>query len=123
MSEVENALSPAQPPQKGFFGKLINGDLGLAKTFWLYGVVLELVVMTFLRPKPYLSLFIALMFINDAYLVVLMMGIWRAANKYKGLSIWAWLSKIAVGLFALSMLVGILMVIFTFTALSLTGRS
>jgi hypothetical protein len=122
VAELENAALAEKSHNRGFFGKLINGDFGLAKTFWLYGVLLEIIVISLATPKPYVSIFIALMLVNDAYLIVLVIGIWRAANKYQGLKIWGWLAKIVVVLGVALTLNQIFKVLFYFTAMSITGR-
>jgi len=44
MSEIENATNGSETIEKGFFGKLSNGDFGLAKTYWRYGVGVQFVV-------------------------------------------------------------------------------
>lgn len=83
----------------GFFGKLARGDYGLAKTYWLCGVLVGLIA----------NFVIGIIFqITDAvffpvvggliatiYQIPLLTGIWRAANKYSGPKIWAILAKIA----------------------------
>lgn len=50
MSNLENAASVDE--QKGFFSKLSAGDFGLAKTYWLYGVVVGIVINLVIQIVP-----------------------------------------------------------------------
>ncbi len=103
ISEYE--ITTGSATEKGFFGKLANGDFGLAKTYWLYGVVVSVAANIILKVLALtgsigeLVIFIpALM----AYQILLLMGTWRAADKYQGEKIWAILAKISVVLGAIA---------------------
>ncbi|MCX8146793.1 MAG: zinc ribbon domain-containing protein, partial [Azovibrio sp.] len=89
----------------GFFAKLSRGDFGLARTYWLYGVLVGVIVnivvdivFSIIKSPGFLA--IALL-AYTAYEVPVIMGIWRAATKYTGPKIWAVLAKIACVLGAL----------------------
>jgi|AP45_3_1055517.scaffolds.fasta_scaffold51892_1 hypothetical protein len=115
MSEIENATNGSETIEKGFFGKLSNGDFGLAKTYWRYGVGVQFVVriaaifiIFILSSLPagtleFLLVIVSLAF--TAYAIPLGMGIWRAANKYEGSKIWATLAKanVILGVFVLAL--------------------
>ncbi len=95
----ERETTTGSATKKDFFSKLANGDFGLAKAYWLYGVVVTVVANIILKVLALtgsigeLVIFIpALM----AYQILLFMGTWRAANKYQGEKIWAILAKISV---------------------------
>jgi hypothetical protein len=77
--------------------EFIKGDLGLAKTYWLFGVVGSLVISLISRlfisigSEPIIFIIIIL-----AYSAVLWIAIWNSATKYEGEKIWAILAKIVV---------------------------
>jgi hypothetical protein len=109
MSEVEKTTSSST--EKGFFGELANGDFGLAKTYWLYGVVVGVVVTIISSKVTSIGGLVILMLAYTAYEIPVLMGIWRAANKYQGQKIWAVLAKIAVVVGAIMLVDGLLAVI------------
>ena len=109
MSDVETTTSSST--EKGFLGKLANGDFGLAKTYWLYGVVVGVVVNIISNAVTSIGGLVILMLAYTAYEIPVIMGTWRAANKYQGQKIWAVLAKIAVVLGAIMLVVGLLAVI------------
>ena len=93
--------------------KLINGDYGLAKTFWLGGVlvntILNLLIMALLmllpreiNDKTLLTLtLLSLAAIGIIYFLTIAWSIWIAANKYSGWDGWAAAAKVCVVLGAL----------------------
>lgn len=97
--------------EKGFFGKLLAGDYGLAKTYWLYGVLVGFVgriVMIIITTSDLLFIFtLALM----AYQICVLIGVWRAAKQYKGEQVWAILAQIAVILGAIFIAFGLLILL------------
>ncbi len=89
--------------EKGFFKKLRDGDYGLAKTYWLYGIVVgivfafieRLILMAMGKEGVLLALVIVL--VSFVYAVFFQIqGLWRAAKKYQGSRIWAILAQIVV---------------------------
>jgi hypothetical protein len=107
MSENENVTTT----EKGFFGKLSNGDYGLAKTYWLYGVLVGFVVNIEMKPITSIGLLVIVMLAYTAYEIPVVMGTWRAANKYEGSKVWAVLAKIAVVLGAIMLVVGLIAIV------------
>ncbi|MCP4669168.1 MAG: hypothetical protein GY849_22765 [Deltaproteobacteria bacterium] len=82
---------------KGFSRKLVNGDYGLAKTCWLYGAwVGFLMNIVFKGFAAHAGVLAILFLVYTPYKILVIMGTWRAANKYEGPKIWAILAKIAV---------------------------
>lgn len=76
-----------------------QGNLGLAITYWAYGVlggVLWAALFIALQPKPggIAEIFCRALFV--AYYVLVYVGIWRAADKYKGEKVWAVLAKFMI---------------------------
>jgi hypothetical protein len=80
---------------KSFFIKLKDGDFGLAKTYWLYGVVVNLILSIPTYVVSNLSLLIVLTIIGLIYGVIVLIGIWNSASRYEGLKLWAILAKLA----------------------------
>ncbi|MGO3693844.1 hypothetical protein [Marinobacter sp.] len=93
MPEIENRFSSVE--QKGFFSKLVNGDFGLAKTYWLYGFVVGLVINFITRIVPSLGALVVILALAIPYQVTVLLGVWRAADKYQGRTAWAILAKVA----------------------------
>lgn len=111
MTELETAVNGTAGSERGFFGKLANGDFGLAKTYWLYGVLVGIVVNIISNAVTSVGGVVILILAYTAYEIPVIMGTWRAANKYQGSKIWAVLAKIAVVLGAIMLAVGLLAVI------------
>lgn len=116
MSELVAAANDTTRTEKGFFGKLANGDFGLAKTYWLYGVLAGGVLVgvvgnIFSNVVTSIGGLVIFMLASTAYEIPVFLGTWRAANKYQGPKIWAVLAKIAVVLGATIMAVCLLAVI------------
>ena len=80
-----------------FFVKLSNGYYGLAKTFWLFGFVLATLLALlpfaigiFMEQK---GLAIVMFLFWLAYEFAVLLGTWRAAGRYGGPKIWAYLAR------------------------------
>jgi len=75
----------------------IGGNLGLAKTYWLFGVLGTLIMKLILTllvlsgVNPTLSIIIAI-----AYSAVVWIAVWNSASQYQGLKLWAILAKVSV---------------------------
>ena len=104
-SQVQENQSPGN-----FFQKLSRGDFGLAKTYWLYGVVVGAAsrILDMIIPSPVVVALLNVAWI--VYAVFLYMGIWKAAGRYTGERGWAILARIMVvigALFLVLTLVGL----------------
>jgi hypothetical protein len=77
--------------------RLFNGELGLAVTYWVFGMLgagAWKLIFWLVRPERALTwVLLALML---AYLGFIYVSIWRAATKYNGRKEWALLAKAAV---------------------------
>ena len=85
---------------KGFIKQLIDGDFGLAKTYWLYFVVgsnLLWLLLMFPILSSSFGLIVVSMLAAIAYDIVVLTGIWNSASRYTGSKIWSVLAKIIVG--------------------------
>jgi hypothetical protein len=88
------------------FKALKDGDFGLAKTYWLFGVL-----GNFLLSLPgYLLIELVPIVIYTlftlAYGVIVLLGIWNSASRYTGFKLWSILAKLAA-------IIGILYAIMT----------
>jgi hypothetical protein len=83
----------------GFGAKLVAGDVGLAKTFWLfyfgvplaYDVGIEILAMMGWVQST--RLFALLQLALMVYVVPVTVGVYRAAERYKGNRAWAQCAK------------------------------
>jgi predicted Zn finger-like uncharacterized protein len=97
--------------EKSFWGKLMDGEFGLAKTFWGYGVFISFIVNIFLRFSSSEMLPPIVLGAYLFYEAFVLVGTWRAATKYTGLSIWKGLAKISVVLGWIGMGWGVLILL------------
>jgi hypothetical protein len=95
---------------RGFIHKLSDGGYGLAKTYWVYGVLVGVVVNIAVEFIESASIIIALMLAYILYEVPVLLGIWSASNKYTGPSLWVILAKIATVLGWLWLGIGLVVV-------------
>lgn len=112
---------------------LWRGEIGLAKTFWLYGVagslLLFLLVLVLEETNPWFlyegfeepGLGLQLLYVAAArgyYLwsFFIYIAIWRSASNYKGLRDWVFVAKILVSLsmFGLLLMLAIETAVVTF---------
>ena len=85
---------------KGFIKQLIDGDFGLAKTYWLYFVLgsnLLWLLLMFPISSSSLGLIVVSMLAAISYDIVVLTGISNSASRYTGSKIWSVLAKIIVG--------------------------
>ena len=81
---------------KDFFLKFISGRLGLAITFWLYGVLVAL-TLDFLTSKAMAFWQIVLLaIITFTHFVLIVIAVWNASKLYLGSQLWKWLARIVV---------------------------
>lgn len=97
---------------KSFFVKIWSGDFGLAKTYWLYWVLVLIAVNTVVIIRPTTATLVIAALAYIAYLIPAVIGIWRAANRYEGRKIWAVLAMISVVL-------GMISIVFIFIMLGM----
>lgn len=109
MSEIDTVAKDST--EKGFFGKLANGDFGLAKTYWIYGVLVGVVVNMFFSLLESRGVITIALLAYIVYAIPVIMGTWRAATKYAGPKIWAVLANIACVLGALQLALGLLAIV------------
>ena len=89
-----------------FFSKLINGNFSLAKSFWVYGVlvlfllniIFNVVISNF---GVSVEVIIGFMLVSTIYEITVIVGVWCASNKYQGQRLWAILAKIVMVLWGI----------------------
>ena len=91
--------SPISVRVRSFSKNLWSGNFGLGRTYWYYGVVVNLVfsVLVFLAQGLFgdlIGLLLALLAL--VYNVLSSVGIWRAAGQYNGPKVFTVLARIAV---------------------------
>jgi len=111
MSEIQNNSDAIS--EQGFFSKLASGDFGLAKTYWVFGVLVGMAI-------SFLSSIVGVFFslgaiyllnlLHTIYFIPVALGTWRAADMYSGNKIWAVLAKIAIVLGVISLTLSWVMV-------------
>ena len=86
------------------FAKLIDGNFGLAKSFWVFGVlvpfvgnILVSIVISSSGKAEYPGViavyWLVFMVFSTFYELVAIISVWQAANKYRGPRLWAILAK------------------------------
>ena len=100
---LDAAANSAIRTEIGFFWKLANGDFGLAKTYWLYGFLVSVLASITSNAITSIGGLIIFILVAVVYDVLLIMGTWRAANKYQGPKTWAVLAKISVFSWAITL--------------------
>ncbi|KXS32537.1 MAG: Uncharacterized protein AWT59_1370 [Candidatus Gallionella acididurans] len=100
MDEVpDSRISKQKDSLQLFMENLWFGDLGLATTYWVYGVLGGIVwgiAIFALKPDPQGDLILVLWSLFACYYFVVYVGVWRSATKYVGNKIWTVLAKFAV---------------------------
>jgi len=91
-----------------FLENLWNGKLGLAITYWVYGVLgafVWAVAILALDLEQESDSRKILIFLMMSYYVVVYVGIWRAASKYRGNRLWEILAKFLIVIIALPVII------------------
>ncbi len=90
----------------GFFATLGRGRLGLFRTFWLHFLLVNVAALLILELVEELPAWVtaAVLVPSLAYLTLAAIGVWRAADRYRGTVIWRVAAKAAICLFAVQLL-------------------
>lgn len=91
--------------KKPFLRRLINGELGLAKTFWIFyiiiGFLIGIIITIFGEYLVAKNLLIFVAVPQVIYGLIILLALFRASKLYQGPKIWVilmWIT-IAIGLF------------------------
>lgn len=93
----------------GTITKVWRGDAGLARTYWLFGVIGSFVwglLLGGVKPGSVLAIVGVVLFL--IYIVMVNVGTWRAASRYDGPKAWAILAKMAVAALPAILVIGTL---------------
>ena len=108
--ESGNGGAEIEQTRKGFFSALSNGDFGLAKTYWLYGVVVGFIANIVAGLITNTKGLVVFLLLYSAYQILVLVGVWRASDKYQGPSVWTVLAKIMVIAGAVMLVAGFLVI-------------
>ena len=114
MQSVIKNFDEAPNNDSNFFSRLMKGDYGLPKTYWIFGVLvgfLYRIVVTLTLTLESLGVFSLIYLAGCGYFTVVFIGVWRASERYKGPVIWAGLAKVAVILGGISILTGLILMV------------
>ena len=84
---------------KGFWKKLISGDFGLAKSYWLFlfGVnIIFRILFAVGEQSASVPFILGIALIWVVYEPIAFIGTWRASDKYKGSGFWSGLVKVLI---------------------------
>jgi|SaaInlV_150m_DNA_5_1039734.scaffolds.fasta_scaffold00524_2 hypothetical protein len=93
------------------FNKILHGDFGLVKSFWIYGILSSYLLILLLMPlliyfnSTLLSIIFSLTIVT--YIAIQIIGIWRAAEKYTGAKIWGILARVVIILYFFGIVIDI----------------
>ena len=99
-TSAQISSNTSEVTSKGFIKQLIEGDFGLAKTYWLYFILGGMAVnLLFMLPisSSSLGLIVVFTLASIAYAIIVLTGVWNSASRYTGSKIWSVLAKIIVG--------------------------
>ena len=96
------------------FKGLKDGDFGLAKTYWLFGVLGNLILTLPMDGIDNFTPFAIYSLLCLAYSVTVLLGIWNSANRYTGFKLWAILAKLAAILGLLFVILSIFLLLSLF---------
>lgn len=86
-------------PSRGLVANLFRGNVGLARTYWVYGVLagIALGLVCSVAARVSQSVVVALLglLLVVVYQVFISIAIWRAAGKYPGSKVWVVLARVA----------------------------
>jgi len=106
---IDSMAMQSKPENKlgvhGLLDRLVSGELSLPVTYWVFFVLMNLIIkfsINGLVVTKNVGAATLLLMIGIVYNIPVMIGLWRAAVKYKGPSFWKVLVQIAVvlGVFA-----------------------
>lgn len=95
---------------KSFFLKISSGDFSLAKTYWLYSFLVLIAINSLMVIRPTTATLVIVALAHVAYLIPVVIGIWRVANQREGGKICAVLVTAIVILAIISIILMLIMV-------------
>jgi len=88
----------------GLVKRLWRGEVSLARTYWVYGVAVNIFIQSsvlllsvLVESMPVLAFsLLGMIAFSLVYMVFISVAIWRSSNRYQGNRAWAFLAKAAV---------------------------
>ena len=84
--------------EKAYFIRLLQGEISLSITFWLWFIFLSLIINILIDNSLNESLIINFYIINFLYSIFIFISIQRSASKYKGNKLWSFLAKLIISI-------------------------
>jgi hypothetical protein len=114
-AKVPNKYPTSVVDEHGFFQKLSSGEFGLAKTYWLYGVVVGFVLSLGTQAITPIGTYTLVTLIYAPYHTLVLLGTWRASQKYEGWKGWAALANFSVVLGAIGLIASVIITVGWYT--------
>ncbi len=95
-SSIFETIEDVDKPRTNFFMKLIYGDYGLALTYWVFCVGVGVIFRIIFSSITSVTALTLVLLVYIPYTIAVMLGVWNAADRYKGAKVWAVLAKILV---------------------------
>ncbi len=95
-TSILETIEAVDKPRTNFFMKLICGDYGLALTYWVFFVGVGVIFRIIFSSITSVTALTLVLLVYIPYTIVVMLGVWNAADRYKGSKVWAVLAKILV---------------------------
>ena len=114
-AKVPNKYPTSVVDEHGFFQKLSSGEFGLAKTYWLYGVVVGFVLSLGIQTITSIGIYTLVTLIYAPYQTLVLLGTWRASQKYEGWKGWAALANFSVVLGAIGLIASVIITVGWYT--------
>ncbi|MBB5213182.1 hypothetical protein [Microbulbifer hydrolyticus] len=95
-SDPVNRLWISEKGEKYTYAKIFDGEIGLAKIYWVYGVLVGFAASIIISSLNSTREMAALLFIYAIYETLVLVGTWRSASHYGGPKLWAILAKLSV---------------------------
>ena len=98
-TEQTSEYSKEDIQSKGFWKKLISGDFGLAKSYWLFLVGVNIIFRILFaagEQSGSVSFILGVALVWVIYEPIAFIGTWRASDKYKGSGFWSGLVKVLI---------------------------
>ncbi len=100
-----NAEEVTKPDRRPLLRRLASGDLGLGRSYWLYGV-LPYAAIAYIAQVMSFEIVVMLYVLLVPYALTVTVGVFKAAEKYGGSRFWAVLARIFSSINCISIVAG-----------------
>ena len=102
LGEQPSKQEPDSAPAN-VLAKLVGGHFGLAKTYWVFGILVSAlatlglsVALQVLEYNAAVLVYFVGLHLLVAYQIVVTIGVWKASRRYQGPAVWPSLARIAI---------------------------